>query len=173
MQIDPARLVEARLARAMSQEEAAISADLSARTIQRIEAGHLASLESTKALLTVFGAEIIHDPAAAEAALPQSPWRQIGAQLAGASRRSASLGFDAVRLLLAVQFALVAAAKFVLPGQTGLFVDHDGFAIGVFRDVPAGASEQLGLWITPLMLLAAVAMALTIGRVRQRVQPLR
>lgn len=171
MQIEPSRLVEARLARAMSQEEAAIAADLSARTIQRIEAGHRASLESTKALLTVFGADIIHDPEAEADAAPQSPWRQVGAQLASATRRSASLGFDGFRLLLAVQFVLVALAKLVLPEQTGLFVDSDGFAIGVFRDAPREVVEQLGLWITPLMLLAAGALALTIGPVRRRVQP--
>ena len=173
MQIDPARLVAARLARAMSQEEAAIATDLSARTIQRIEAGHAASLESTKALLTIFGADIIHDPQADAAMLPQSPWRQIGAQLARVSRLSASYGFDALRLLLVVQFAIVALAKLVVPGQTGLFVDGDGFAIGLFSNPPVGASELLGLWITPLMLLAAAALAFTFAPVRRLAQPLR
>lgn len=173
MQIDPVKLAEARLARAMSQEETAIATDLSARTIQRIEAGHPASLESTKALLTIFGADIIHDPEPQAVTQTHSPWRQIGAQLAGSARRSVSYGFDGLRLLLAIQFALVAAAKFIIPDQTGLFIDHDGFAIGVFEDVPSGAAEQLGLWITPLMLLAAGGMALTIGRLRRLGQPFR
>lgn len=173
MQIDPARLVEARLARAMSQEEAAIATDLSARTIQRIEAGHAASLESTKALLTVFGAEIIHDPAEQTELQTVSPWRLVGMQLAQGMRRSASFGFDGLRLLLAVQFAIVALAKFVVPDQTGLFVDRDGFAIGLFRNPPVGTSELLGLWITPLMLLAAAALAFTFRPVRRLVQPLR
>lgn len=170
MQIDPVKLAEARLARAMSQEEAAIATDLSARTIQRIEAGHPASLESTKALLTIFGADIIHDPQAQAAAVTQSPWRQVGAQIASATRRSASLSFEGLRWLLAVEFALVAAAKFLIPGQTGLFVDNDGFAIGVFKSVPIGAPEMLGYWISPLMLLAAAMLLLTIGRVRRLVQ---
>ena len=173
MQIDPAKLSEARLARAMSQEEAAIAADLSARTIQRIEAGHPASLESTKALLTVFGADIIHDPAAAAGAVPQSPWRQVGAQMASAARRSANLGFDGFRLLLVIQFVLVALAELVVPDQTGLFVDADGFAIGLFREAPSGAVEQLGLWITPLMLVAAAALLFTFEPARRRFQPLR
>lgn len=173
MQIDPVKLAEARLARAMSQEEAAIATDLSARTIQRIEAGYSASLESTKALLTIFGADILHDPEPKAVTQAQSPWRQIGAQLAGTARRSASYGFDGLRLLLAIEFALVAGAKFIIPDQTGLFIDHDGFAIGVFKDVPSGATEQLGMWITPLMLLAAGALALTIGRLRRLAQPFR
>ena len=173
MQIDPARLVAARLARAMSQEEAAIATDLSARTIQRIEAGHPASLESTKALLTVFGAGIIHDPDADAAAVPQSPWRQIGTQLAAAARRSASFSFDGLRLLLVAVFMLTAVSKPFMPDRTGLYLESDGVSLGVMRQAPAGVPDMLGYWIMPLMLLAAVAMALTIGRVRRLVQPLR
>lgn len=173
MQIDPTRLLAARLARAMSQEEAAIAADLSARTIQRIEAGHPASLESTKALLTIFGADIIHDPAAQAETPAQSPWRQIRLHLAGAAQRSASYSFDGLRLLFAAVFLLTALAKPFVPAQTGLYLEQDGITLGVLRQPPAGASDVLGYWITPLMLVAAALLLLTIGRVRRRIQPLR
>ena len=108
MQIEPTRLVAARLARNMSQEEVAIAADLSARTIQRIEAGHSASLESTKALLTTFGADILHDPLAEAGAILRSPWAIVAAQTGRASRTAASVGFAGLRLLLALQFLIVA-----------------------------------------------------------------
>ena len=167
MQIDPTKLVEARLARAMSQEEAAIAADLSARTIQRIEAGHAASLESTKALLTTFGAEIIHDPLADTTTAAPSPWTAVRSQIGRASRQSASWGFDALRLLFVANFLLVALAKPFVPNQAGLFVGGDGFAVGLFKQQPVGANELLGYWIMPAMVLAAVAVALSIGRVRK------
>jgi transcriptional regulator with XRE-family HTH domain len=158
LQIDPTKLVEARLARAMSQEEAAIATDLSARTIQRIEAGHPASLESTKALLTIFGTDIIHDPEAAAASVPASPWRAVGGQIAGASRRTAVLGFAGIRLLFVANFILVALAKPFLPEQTGLWVGGEGFVIGTMSQPPVTAPEVLGYWIIPLMLLAAAAL---------------
>ena len=55
MKIDRALLKELRLQRALSQEELAIAADLSARTVQRMEAEGTASLESQKAVAAVFG----------------------------------------------------------------------------------------------------------------------
>ncbi len=170
MQIDPTKLVEARLARAMSQEEAAIAADLSARTIQRIEAGHPASLESTKALLTIFGADIIHDPLAVAGRAPQSPWLAVGSQISVASRQSASWGFDALRLLFVINFLLVALAKLFVPDQTGLFTNRDGFAVGLFKQQPVGATELLGYWIMPVMVLAAAAVLFSIGRIRKQIQ---
>lgn len=169
MQIDPTKLVEARLARAMSQEEAAIAADLSARTIQRIEAGHSASLESTKALLTTFGAEIIHDPLAEVAIAQTSPWIDVAAQIGRASRRSASWGFDGLRLLFVLNFVLIALAKPFVPDQTGLFVDNDGFVLGLLHQQPAGTSEILGYWIMPTMLLVAITLLLSVGRIRRQI----
>ncbi len=168
LQIDPTKLVEARLARAMSQEEAAIATDLSARTIQRIEAGQPASLESTKALLTIFGADIIFDPEAAAAAMPASPWRAVGRQIAGVSRWSAVMGFAGLRLLFVANFVLVALAKPFLPGQTGLWIGGEGFVIGTMSEPPLSVPEVLGYWIMPLMLLAAALLLLSFAGLRGR-----
>ena len=55
MKIDRALLKELRLQRALSQEELAIAAGLSARTVQRMEAEGTASLEYKKAVAAVFG----------------------------------------------------------------------------------------------------------------------
>jgi transcriptional regulator with XRE-family HTH domain len=170
MQIDPTKLVEARLARAMSQEEAAIASDLSARTIQRIEAGHAASLESTKALLTVFGADIIHDPAVTAPDSANSPWQSASAEISRISRLSASFGFDGMRILFAVTFMVIAAAKPFAPGQTGLFVRGDFYGLGLLKRPSAGSQEVLGYWIVPLMIIAAAAILLSVGRLRQLVE---
>ncbi len=169
MQIDPTKLVEARLARAMSQEEAAIATDLSTRTIQRIEAGHPASLESTKALLTVYGADIIHDPEAQAAGNGLSPWPTIAHQIGQVSQRGVTLGFAGLRLLFVANFLLIALAKLVVPEQTGMFIGEHGFALGTMRNPPANAADTLGYWIIPLMLIAAAALAITFAPVRQRI----
>lgn len=153
----------------MSQEEAAIASDLSTRTIQRIEAGHPASLESTKALLTIFGAEIIHDPCAEEPLVNRSPWQSVAASVGFASRRTASFGFDGLRLLFAAVFVLIAAAKPIVPDRTGLFVGGNDFEIGLLTRAPAGAQEVLGYWITPIMLLLAAALLVSVRRVRQQI----
>ena len=55
MKINHTLLKKLRLQRAMSQEELAIAAGLSARTVQRMEALGTASLESRKAIAAVFG----------------------------------------------------------------------------------------------------------------------
>ena len=170
MQIDPTKLVEARLARAMSQEEAAIASDLSARTIQRIEAGHAASLESTKALLTIFGGNIIHDPAVAAREAHSSPWKSLSSQIRRSLRLSASLGFDSLRILFAATFMLIAAAKPFVPGQTGLFVRGDFYDLGLLKHAPAGSHEVLGYWIVPLMVVAAAAILVSVGRLRHLVE---
>ena len=171
MQIDPAKLVEARLARAMSQEEAAIASDLSARTIQRIEAGHPASLESTKALLTVFGSEIIHDPQGASD--HSTPSQRLGTLFVEVFRQSLSLGFDGLRLLFVAVFLFAALYKPFAPDKTGLFVADTRFMLGVGTNPPPGATEVLGYWIMPVMLIAAMCLLMTIGRIRRIAQPLR
>lgn len=170
MQIDPARLIQARNARAMSQEEAAIATDLSTRTIQRIEAGQSAALESTKALLTIFGADIIHDPEVeAVTAAAHSPWAAMAARVGSASRTSAILGFAGLRVLFAAVFLLIAAAKPFMPDRAGLFVHGDQATLGLLNQAPNGADELLGYWIMPVMLLAGIAMLLSIGAVRRLV----
>ena len=170
MQIDRTKLVDARLARAMSQEEAAIASDLSARTIQRIEAGHAASLESTKALLSIFGPDIIHDPAVVTPDRNPSPWQLVASQIAQGSRRSASLGYDGLRMFLAAVLVLIAAAKPFVPGQTGLFVRGDSFALGFLSRPPAGSHEMLGYWIVPLMIVLAGTVLLSVSRLRLLVE---
>ena len=166
MQIDPTKLIEARLARAMSQEEVAIACDLSARTIQRIEAGHMASLESTKALLTTFGANIIHDPEVTAPRKLQSPWQLVALQITRNFRTSVGFCFDGLRIALAAVFMLIAAAKPFVPKQTGLFVGQDFRGLGLLSSPPAGSHEMLGLWITPLMIVAAGAILLSVRRLR-------
>ena len=164
MQVDPARLIEARIGRAMSQEEAAIVTDLSARTIQRIEAGHTASLESTKALLTIFGSSIIYDPeVSGSAASVQSPWHMVAVRIG----YSARAGFAGLRILFAAVFLLIFMAKPVIPERAGLFVGGDQTTLGVLSRVPDSSSEILGYWIMPLMLLAAIMTLLSIGAVRR------
>lgn len=167
MQIDPNKLVEARLAMAMSQEEAAIASDLSARTIQRIEAGHPASLESTKALLTIFGADIIHDPQTEAPTARKSPWPISGTAIAHASLRSAIVGFNAVRLMLAAIFVLIALAKPFAPERTGLFYDDQFQGLGFLAIPPTGSQDVLGYWISPIMVVAAALVALSFRRVRR------
>lgn len=170
MQIDPARLIQARVGRAMSQEEAAIAADLSARTIQRIEAGQPPSLESTKALLTVFGSDIIHDPeVAAEEAFAQSPWHRAAVRLGSATRLSARVGFAGLRILFAAVFLLIFIAKPIIPERAGLFVRGNHSTLGVLSTVPGGSTDLLGYWVMPLLLFAIAATLLSIGEVRRLV----
>jgi cytochrome c-type biogenesis protein CcmH/NrfF len=166
LQIDPTKLIESRLARAMSQEEAAIACDLSARTIQRIEAGHTASLESTKALLTTFGANIIYDPEVTAPRKLQSPWQLMALQITRNFRLSVGFCFDGVRIVFAAVLVLIAAAKPFVPEQTGLFVDRDFQGLGLLSSPPAGSHEMLGLWITPLMIVAAGAILMSVRRLR-------
>jgi DNA-binding XRE family transcriptional regulator len=54
MKIDRTLLKQLRLQRALSQEELAIAAGISARTVQRMEAEGTASLETRKAVAAVF-----------------------------------------------------------------------------------------------------------------------
>jgi DNA-binding XRE family transcriptional regulator len=169
VQIDPAKLVEARLARAMSQEEAAMACDLSARTIQRIEAGHPASLESTKALVSTFGRVVLYE-LAADGVGRALPWKLAPAGIERASRLFASLGFDGLRVLFAAVCLVIAVAKPLVPGRTGLFVHGDVYALGLLRSVPAGAHEVLGYWIAPLMIVSAGSLLASIGRLRNLIR---
>lgn len=170
MHISSLKLVDARLARAMSQEELAMACALSARTIQRIEAGHSASLESTKALLAVLGVDILDDPAPTDPQYPLLPWRQLGRQIAGRFRLVASLGFDGLRLVCAAALLVVAAAKLVVPGQAGWFVAPGRQVVGLVASPPPGAREVLGYGLIPVMLAAAMLMLLSMARVRAGVR---
>ncbi|MBS0481250.1 MAG: helix-turn-helix transcriptional regulator [Proteobacteria bacterium] len=151
----------------MSQEEAAIASDLSAQTIQRIEAGNPASLESTKALLTTFGAEILCDPAVQEVPIELPTLRSFGLRLVRRARLAAGWSFDAVRLVFVAAFIAAGLGKLFLPASTGLFTGDGAFALGIFASPPAAANELLGYWIIPLMLSCAAALLLTIGRARR------
>ena len=53
--VDPEYVKRLRLERAMSQEELAGAAGLNVRTVQRVESDGAASLESKKAIASVFG----------------------------------------------------------------------------------------------------------------------
>ena len=170
MQIDPTKLIEARLARAMSQEEAAIACDLSSRTIQRIEAGHTASLESTKALLTIFGADIIDDPALSASPKSWPRWQPVAWQLIRHFPASLGFCFDGLRIAFAAIFILIAVAKPFVPDQTGLFVGRDFQGVGLLSGPPAGTNELLGYWIMPLAFVAAGAIVLSVGRLRQLIK---
>lgn len=172
MQIDPSKLVQARMGRAMSQEEVAIATDLSARTIQRIEAGHRASLESTKALLSLFNLEILGDPdeCLAVAELPTTPlvnFPRLGRHMAS----SAAIGWAGLRILFVLTFLGVAIGKILSPSHAGMWMD-DGhrslFAYGYGTMDPAtvGIHEVLGLWFIPINILLALGLALTFGRFR-------
>lgn len=173
MQIDPQRLVEARLARAMSQEEAAIATDLSARTIQRIEAGQPAALESTKALLTIFGAEIISEPPAPSADIVGKSSLHLALKLRQGTLGTASQVIVGARLLVLTMALVVAAGKLIVPSQTGLFVSspssEQSFAFGIINAPPQGTTEVLGFWLVPLMILGAGALALSFSRIRRLV----
>lgn len=166
MQISAKRLIDARQALAMSQEEAAIAAVLSSRTIQRIEAGYPASLESTKALVAVFGEEVLADPAAIGPPSATILLLQLGGLAAKRQRNIASYGFDGARLFPAAILMMLALAKPFQPGNIGLFIDKDAASMG-WHSVPVASGEEiLGLWIIPLMILLSLACVFSIGRLR-------
>lgn len=167
MQIDPTKLVEARLGKAMSQEEAAIAADLSVRTVQRIEAGHQASLESTKALLTIFGPEIIHDPEMVAEPVAGSRGTPLSDWLIAGPSRLAMYCFNGLRMVLVLLCLVFAAAKPILPDQTGLFHSGNTYNLGVLMQPPGEGTELLGYWFTPVMVLVAVLLLFSIRRVRE------
>lgn len=58
MKIHTGRVIELRKANSWSQEELAIAAGVNLRTIQRIESGGSASLQSKKALASAFDIEV-------------------------------------------------------------------------------------------------------------------
>ena len=166
MQISAKRLIDARQALAMSQEEVAIATALSSRTIQRIEAGYPASLESTKALLAVFGEEVLADPAAIAPPSAAALLLQLGELAAKRLRIIASYGFDGARLFLAALLMMLALAKPFQPGNIGFFIDKDAASMG-WHSVPVANGEDiLGLWIIPLMILLSLACAFSIRRLR-------
>lgn len=167
MQISPNKVIQARLSRVMSQEELAVACTLSARTIQRVEAGQAASLETTKALLAVLGPEILEDPVAPGTRHGPSAWRSFALQAIRRLRAPTMLAFDALRAVLALAFLLVALAKPLMPTQAGLFMDPRFAGLGLIRNPPAGSHDVLGYGLVPLMVGAAVGVLLSIGRVRE------
>ena len=53
-------------------------------------------------------------------------------------------------------FLAIALFKMIAPAHVGFWNSASGIAFGIIAAPPAGASEQLGLWIIPLGLIASV-----------------
>ncbi len=115
MKIDASTVRRLRTERAWSQEQLAASADVSLRTIQRVEAEGSASNETRMALAAVFGIDVralsLREPAPPDSALP-------AAAVAGAfPMRYRVAGLLA---LLAAGAALLSAADLLLPAAMPL-----------------------------------------------------
>lgn len=135
MQIDIAKLKEARIARGMSQEDAAEAAGISARTLQRIETGQPASFETARALAALFetlGVDVRMTGAATpdpgRKAPPPAPPAPRGAS-AGArwSRRGITLGGTASLAGIVIGFAQGGMTSGELGAGLGLL----GLGVGV------------------------------------------
>lgn len=91
MKIDKERVQALRKEQSWSQEELATAAGLNLRTIQRIEAGGSASLQSRKALAAAFNVEVGDLDAEKEGTMPiryeykvvpfEMKWRKLGIKL--------------------------------------------------------------------------------------------
>ncbi len=81
-------------------------------------------------------------------------------------RPSVGFCFDGLRIVFAAVFMLIAAAKPFVPEQTGLFVGQNFRGLGLLSSPPIGSHEVLGMWITPLMIVAAGAILMSVRRLR-------
>ncbi len=132
MQIDIAKLKEARVARGMSQEDAADAAGISARTLQRIETGQPASFETARALAALFetlGVDVrmtANPEPEAPPAAPAPPTREpsLGARW---SRRGILLGGTASLAGIVIGFAQGGMTSGELGAALGLL----GLGVGV------------------------------------------
>lgn len=80
VRVNAQRIVQLRTASAWSQEQLADKANLSARTVQRLESGGRASLESIRMLATVFGVdseELLAEPIRTHFSAPWSRKLQL------------------------------------------------------------------------------------------------
>jgi len=110
MKIDASTVRRLRTERAWSQEQLACSADVSLRTIQRVEADGSASNETRMALAAVFGIDVralsLREPA------PQDSFLPVAAISSAAPARYRAAGLLA---LLAAGTALLSALGWLLP----------------------------------------------------------
>lgn len=115
MKIDASTVRRLRTERAWSQEQLAASADVSLRTIQRVEADGSASNETRMALAAVFGIDVralsLREPAPQDSPLPEA----AVASVAPARYRAAGL-----LALLAAGAALLSASGLLLPAAMPL-----------------------------------------------------
>lgn len=145
--INGQQVVARRIARSMSQEELAGAANLSSRTIQRVERGSRASLETTKALVAVLGDEVLH------------PLRSSRPTVVSSKPRRRSI--HAIYLGSCVLSIVLMTLELLLPSNFGLFVWPQGeFSVGIFdaRSLE-GSVDLLGRWVlVPLALPAMMAL---------------
>lgn len=115
MKIDASTVRRLRTERAWSQEQLAASADVSLRTIQRVEADGSASNETRMALAAVFGIDVralsLREPAPQGSPLPEA----AVASVAPARYRAAGL-----LALLAAGAALLSSSGLLLPAAMPL-----------------------------------------------------
>lgn len=57
--------------------------------------------------------------------------------------------------LFAASFALIAAAKLIVPGQVGAWIGPHAFTAGIPGTPPVDAHEVLGYWIVPIAIVLA------------------
>lgn len=86
VKVDTALIKQLRQNRALSQEELAVASGLSLRTVQRIEAEGIASLESKKALAGVFGVDAsdLDDTREEKAETARAQQKEVRLGMAGA-----------------------------------------------------------------------------------------
>ena len=135
MKVNNELIRELRTQHAMSQEELAIAASLSPRTVQRIESSGLASLESTMAIAAVFEieADVLEDTRLAQA------------QIASGVRRGLMFGMAGV--FLGALFAVVGVMLDFLAGgtsakQAGLTLGVIGALTGLFSALIVTLANQ-------------------------------
>ena len=135
MKVNTDLIKQLRQARAWSQEELATAASLSLRTVQRVEAEGIASLESKKAIASAFGidAAVLDDNRASLAATATEQERQKNRGMAGAISgglaASAAITYGLVSGSLpsseaGISYAVVGAATGLCCMVIGLAANH-------------------------------------------------
>ena len=124
-----------RLQRGWSQEQLAEVSGLSARTVQRIEKGQSASLETLKALAAAFGIEVStlqESPMSnVETAPPFAPSRQAEEALALAHVRSLKDLYIHITVYVVVMTLLLALNVFVTGGGLWAIYPALGWGLGL------------------------------------------
>lgn len=141
------RVKELREARAWTQAHLAEAADLSLRTVQRLERGHSGSAETLMALAAAFGVEV--SELSEQAALPRAGWLYRTPAVARAAWGGLLLALPA---LLFVAFNLL---KF----EAGIGQPYDAAAkLGT----TLGLGRAFGL-LSPVLFVGGPAAALVLG----------